>query len=115
VELRASLSDWNALAPGSTDRFGRPPPDQPLHAPFYAARITGAVAHTQGGLVIDPVGRVLRQDGHAIPGLFAGGNAIAGLSGDSCTGYLSGNGLLLAYTSGYLIGRHLAGLRGAAA
>jgi hypothetical protein len=39
---------------------------------------------------------------------FAGGNAIAGVSGDSCTGYLSGNGLLVAYTSGYLIGRAIA-------
>jgi fumarate reductase flavoprotein subunit len=56
-------------------------------------------------LVVDAGGRVLRPDGHVIKGLHAGGNAIAGLSGDGCTGYLSGNGLLVAYTSGYLIGR----------
>jgi fumarate reductase flavoprotein subunit len=113
--LQSSVAEWNALTTGAIDHFGRPAPDQPLRAPFYAARITGAIAHTQGGLVVDSVGQVLRQDGHAIPGLYAGGNAIAGLSGDSCTGYLSGNGLLLAYTSGYLIGRHLASLGSAAA
>jgi fumarate reductase flavoprotein subunit len=58
--------------------------------------------------VVDAVGRVMRQDGKVIPGLYAGGNAIAGISGESCTGYLSGNGLLLVYTTGHLIGRHLA-------
>jgi fumarate reductase flavoprotein subunit len=57
---------------------------------------------------VDAAGRVLRPDGQVIARLHAGGNAIAGLSGDSCTGYLSGNGLLVAYTTGYLIGRAIA-------
>jgi predicted oxidoreductase len=51
---------------------------------------------------------VLREDGSVIAGLHAVGNAIAGLSGESCTGYLSGNGLLVAYTTGYVVGRYLA-------
>lgn len=106
--LTATLRDWADLSPGSVDRFGRKAPDRPLAPPYFAARITGAVAHTQGGLVVDGCGRVLRSDGSAITGLWAGGNAIAGLSGRDCTGYLSGNGLLVAYTTGYLIGRAIA-------
>jgi fumarate reductase flavoprotein subunit len=107
-EIEQTLADWAALPAGQSDQFGRSAPAQGLRAPYYAARITGAVAHTQGGLVVDACGRVLRPDGQVIGGLHAGGNAIAGLSGGDCTGYLSGNGLLVAYASGYLIGRTIA-------
>jgi fumarate reductase flavoprotein subunit len=106
--LSDTLAERHALAPGTPDAFGRPTPTHPLQPPYFAARITGAIAHTQGGLVIDPCGRVLREDGSVIAGLHAVGNAIAGLSGESCTGYLSGNGLLVAYTTGYVVGRYLA-------
>ena len=74
----------------------------------FAARITGAIAHTQGGLAVDTSCRVLREDETPISGLYAGGNTIAGLSGDDPAGYLSGNGLLVAYSSGLIIGRDVA-------
>ena len=106
--FEATLQQWITQPPNSLDAFGRSAPAKPLKPPYYAARITGAVAHTQGGLVVDAAGRVLLPNGLSIAGLFAGGNAIAGVSGDSCTGYLSGNGLLVAYTSGYLIGKAIA-------
>ena len=106
--LEATLQQWVTQPRDSCDAFGRSAPAKPLTPPYYAARITGAVAHTQGGLVVDAAGRVLLPNGRPIAGLFAGGNAISGVSGDSCTGYLSGNGLLVAYTSGYLIGRAIA-------
>ena len=106
--LEATLQQWVTQPRDSCDAFGRSAPAKPLTPPYYAARITGAVAHTQGGLVVDVAGRVLLPNGRPIAGLFAGGNAISGVSGDSCTGYLSGNGLLVAYTSGYLIGRAIA-------
>jgi len=69
--LAASLTEWNALPPGSIDSLGRPAPDQPLRAPFYAARITGAVAHTQGGLVmtrsVGSCGRTVRRSRGSMP------------------------------------------------
>ena len=68
--------------------------------PTTSKSLTGVV--TQGG------GEVLDTHGAPIPGLYAGGNTIAGLSGDDPAGYLSGNGLLVAYSSGLIIGRHVA-------
>jgi len=78
----------------------------PLQAPYAATRITPALFHTQGGLRVDNDGRVLRTDGRAVPGLYAGGGAAMGISGlRGGTGYMSGNGLLSALGLGYLAGR----------
>src|SRR5580692_10319736 len=89
-----------------TDRFGRQfAPEQLLTAPFHAVKVTGALFHTQGGLAIDGVGRVRRQDGTLLPNLFAAGGAAAGVSGGSAAGYLSGNGLLTATVLGRLAGQ----------
>lgn len=80
--------------------------DQPLTAPFYATRIQPALFHTQGGLLVDSEARVLRSDGSVIVGLFAGGGAAAGISGQQgSAGYASGNGLLSALGLGFLAGR----------
>lgn len=81
---------------------------QLLQAPFYAAKVHGALFHTQGGLAIDQCARVLRADGGAFPNLFAGGGAARGISGPGGWGYLAGNGLLAATTLGRLAG-HAAG------
>jgi len=81
----------------------------PEVAPFYAAMITGAMVHTQGGLLIDIHARVLRPDGVPIPNLYAGGGTAAGISGDDPSGYLSGNGLLSAYGGGLIAADHAAG------
>ena len=79
-----------------------------LKAPYYAAAITGALAHTQGGLKVDVHARVLRPDGTPIPNLYAGGGTAAGISGDGPDGYLSGNGLLSALGLGRIAGEHAA-------
>jgi len=61
--------------------------------------------HTQGGLMVDVDGRVLRPNGKPIANLFAGGGAAAGLSGKTgAGGYASGNGLLSAVGLGRLAG-----------
>lgn len=88
-----------------TDAFGRDwSATRPLAAPFHAVRVTGALFHTQGGLVVNEVGRVLRPDGHPLPNLFAAGGAACGVSGPLPSGYLSGNGLLMAVALGRLAG-----------
>ena len=104
--LSDTITNYNDGVRQGTDAFGREALTQPLEPPWYAARITGAIAHTQGGLAVDTACRVLREDQTPVPGLYAGGNTMAGLSGDEPGGYLSGNGLLVAYVTGMIIGRH---------
>ena len=67
-------------------------------------KVTGALFHTQGGLVVDDMARVVSERGTPIQGLYAGGGAACGVSGREPWGYLSGNGLLTAMTLGHLAG-----------
>lgn len=79
-----------------------------LQPPFHGALITGALAHTQGGLKVDVHARVLDTRGRPIANLYAGGGSAAGISGDGPDGYLSGNGLLSALGLGLIAGEHAA-------
>lgn len=79
-----------------------------LTAPFWVAHVTHGVLTSQGGAVVDPLGRVLTRDGAPVPGLFAGGGTACGLAGEHSAGYSSGNGLLSAFGFGWIIGNHLA-------
>jgi fumarate reductase flavoprotein subunit len=88
----------------ATDRFGRAFSE--LKPPYVAIKITGALFHTQGGLMITPATRVVRSGGIPFPSLFAAGGAAVGVSGSSASGYLSGNGLLTATVFGRLAGEH---------
>ncbi|WP_244931653.1 FAD-dependent oxidoreductase [Nocardioides sp. W7] len=54
------------------------PCDQP---PYYAARFVLSDLGTKGGLVTDPAGRVLREDGSTIAGLYASSNSAASVFG----------------------------------
>jgi fumarate reductase flavoprotein subunit len=78
---------------------------QELQPPFFAVKVTGALFHSQGGLVIDTTGHVKRKDGSLFPNLFAAGGAAVGISGTTAAGYLSGNGLLTATVLGRLTGQ----------
>jgi fumarate reductase flavoprotein subunit len=104
--LAKTLSGVEAMALGTaTDPFGRDfTSHPPLDPPYYVAKVTGALFHTQGGLEVDTDGRVLKEDGSPLPNLFAGGGAARGLSGPSDWGYLSGSGLLMATNLGRLAG-----------
>jgi fumarate reductase flavoprotein subunit len=108
--LERTNAEVDALrASGGEDRWGRQfAGTAPLAAPFCAIKVTGALFHTQGGLVIDPAAAVLRPDGSALPNLFAGGGAARGLSGPSNWGYFSGGGLLTATTLGRIAGESAA-------
>lgn len=108
AQLAATLEAFNDAAAGKRDdaqgrqRFGM----APLTGRLWICRVTPGLFHTQGGLAVDADGRVLREDGQPIPGLYAGGGAAAGISGRAgAGGYASGNGLLTAVGLGYLAGR----------
>ncbi len=79
-----------------------------LAPPLYASWVTGALAHTQGGLAVDARARVVRADGSAIEGLFAAGGAAAGLGGRGGQGYLPGNGLAQSFALGLIAGEDMA-------
>ncbi|MEV0709491.1 FAD-dependent oxidoreductase [Nocardia aurea] len=49
--------------------------------PYYAVPVTVGAMGTKGGPRTDRDGRVLHVDGHVLPGLFAAGNAMAGVTG----------------------------------
>lgn len=111
--LRATVAQVARCVRGEdADQFGRNFIGRPaLAPPYYAVKVNGALFHTQGGLAVDANGRVLREDGTALPNLFAGGGAARGISGPSCSGYIAGNGLLTATTFGRLAGRAAANLK----
>jgi fumarate reductase flavoprotein subunit len=104
--LAATLDGVARMARGAAaDPLGREFDERSvLGPPYFAVKVTGALFHTQGGLVVDPTARVLR-DGVPFPNLFAAGGAACGLSGPNVEGYLSGNGLLTAVTLGRIAGR----------
>lgn len=102
-ELDAANS---ARTAGTADRFGRSFAGlAPLAAPFCALKVTGALFHTQGGLVVDHQAQVRKRSGDRLPNLFAGGGAARSISGPEVTGYLPGAGLCMAITLGRLAGR----------
>jgi len=88
------------------DPFGRDfTGKEPLKVPYYTVKVTGALFHTQGGLVVNSSARVLNKERQKLPNLFAGGGSARGISGPSDWGYMAGNGLLTATTFGRLAGR----------
>lgn len=108
--LQATLADVERCAAAEArDPFGRDFTTKPrLAAPYYGVKVTGALFHTQGGLLVDERACVLDSRGLPFPNLFAGGGAACGLSGAHVWGYLSGNGLLSAVTVGRLAGQSAA-------
>jgi succinate dehydrogenase/fumarate reductase flavoprotein subunit len=79
-------------------------------APFYAIAVHPGAIGTKGGARTDEHGRVLRVDGQPIPGLYAAGNVMAGVTGAGYPG--AGATIGAAMTFGYLAGRHAAGTTG---
>ncbi|NKE47849.1 FAD-dependent oxidoreductase [Roseomonas frigidaquae] len=96
---------------GATDGFGRTWAGvAQLAPPYCAVRVTGALFHSQGGMVVDDRARVRLAAGGIVPNLFAAGGAACGVSGPDASGYLSGNGLLSAVTLGRIAGEQAARL-----
>ena len=103
-----------AVASGHDPEWGRQRFGPTLVPPLYGAWVTGALAHTQGGLRVDTDARVLRSDGSVIKGLYAAGGAAASISGVGGAGYLPGNGLAQSFGLAMLAGQHVAAQAGKA-
>jgi fumarate reductase flavoprotein subunit len=102
--LSNALRDIESFVDGARDPFGRDFTGKPkLVPPLYGVKVTGALFHTQGGVVVDDQARVV-----PLPNVFAGGGAARGLSGAHVSGYLSGNGLLSAVGLGAIAGAQAA-------
>jgi len=87
------------------DKFGRQSMRKIAHnEKMFAIKVTGALFHTQGGLLVNDKAQVLKIDNTPFDNLFAGGGAACGVSGPDVSGYLSGNGLLTAFSLGGLAG-----------
>ena len=104
---RDAIESYNAAVENNApDDVGRRDGRKRLESPFYGTKVTGSLFHTQGGLVVDEDGRVLREDHTTVPNLYAGGGVANGVSGHGAGGYLSGNGLTTALGLGRLAGIH---------
>jgi 3-oxosteroid 1-dehydrogenase len=79
----------------------------PLHGPpYYAFKIVLGDLGTNGGLVTDEDGRVLREDGSPIAGLYATGNTSAAVMGRTYAG--AGATIGPAMTFGFRAANHVA-------
>ncbi|MFN3001694.1 FAD-dependent oxidoreductase [Mycolicibacterium wolinskyi] len=121
--LAATLRQWNANVAAEVDPdFGRgssaydgywgdttaaTPAGQTLGpidtAPYYAVPVKVGAMGTKGGPRTDRDGRVLHVSGAPIPGLFAAGNAMAGVTGKAYggAGGTLGPAMVFGYRSGF--------------
>jgi len=122
--LRNTVQRFNAFADAGRDEdFGRGASAYDLYytdpaigpnpalrslkqAPYYAFKILPGDLGTKGGLLTDERARVLREDGKAIPGLYAAGNASSSVMGHSYPG--AGATIGPAMTFGYIAANDLA-------
>ncbi len=104
--LEETFAEISAMRAAQTDdHFGRTFHDaHQFVAPYFAVKVTGALFHTQGGLVINQQAKVVDENNVPFANLFAGGGAACGVSGPDVSGYLSGNGLLTAIAFGFVAG-----------
>lgn len=103
--LKASVEDYTNGIKTGQDSLNRTFFPEHFDGPYYALKITADLRHTQGGLVTDVVGQVLKTDGTLIKGLYAAGGVMEGFSDTAGPGYMSGNGLLQAFVFGRLAGK----------
>ncbi len=84
-ELARTVAEYNAGREAGLDRFGRTHmPAAIKEGPFYAIRQQGGSVTSTVGLAVNKQLEVIRPDGSAIPGLFAGGEILG-------AGQLQGN------------------------
>jgi fumarate reductase flavoprotein subunit len=103
--LNHTIEEVNIKAANAgSDKFGRSYFVE-LSPPYYTAKIYPALFHTQGGIRVGKDARVLLKNGTESRNIFAAGDAAAGITGPGPDGYVSGTGLLCAFTYGWLSGK----------
>jgi 3-oxosteroid 1-dehydrogenase len=124
--LNATVSRFNGFVAGGRDEdfhrgeraydryFGDPThkPSPTLgtvsQPPYFAVELYPGDVGTYGGLVTDENGRVLKEDGEVIPGLYATGNVTAGVTGAVYPG--AGASIGASFIFGYRAARHAGGV-----
>lgn len=104
--LFSTLKEFHYAVEEGKDKFGRVQFPKKLNPPYYSIKVSPALFHTQGGLLINENAQVISKDERIIPNLYAGGGAAVGVSGKHAYGYMSGNGLLAAMGFGRIAGEH---------
>ncbi len=123
-KLRATIDRWNSFVDAGEDSdFGRGKRaydkwlGDPFHgpnpalgridkAPYYAIDVVPGDVSTYGGAVIDSSGRVERDDGSVIEGLYACGVSTASIMGGVYPG--AGGSIGPSLTFGYIAAKHAA-------
>ncbi|MBR2834816.1 MAG: FAD-binding protein [Coriobacteriales bacterium] len=83
--LKETVDNWNAQVEAGVDsEFGKAgaPLCKVATAPFYTAKLKTGVLNSVGGVRVDTDGCVMAPDGTHIEGLYAGGNAASGFTGE---------------------------------
>lgn len=106
--LVKTVENFNTSIAKGEDEFNRTKLPTNFDGPYHAIKITADLRHTQGGLVTDVAGHVLKEDGSLIKGLYAAGGVTEGFSSAGGPGYMSGNGLLQAFVFGREAGLYAA-------
>lgn len=104
--LNLTFMQYNAGAAAGKDAFNRtvfPVGHWPVEEDeeFFVGKVCPVIHYTMGGIAIDTEGHVLGQDGKAISGLYAIGEASGGVHGDN---RLAGNSLLECTVFGRRVG-----------
>jgi fumarate reductase flavoprotein subunit len=106
----ATFDAANRAAKGEIpDPLNREAYARPLTSPLWGVRIIGALAHTQGGMLVNSHAQVIRTNGKPIAGLLAAGGTVTGISGHGAAGYSSGNGLAQAFALGMIAAETITG------
>lgn len=115
--LEQTVADYNqALERGASGELTPPrsaDKAQPLRqAPFHAVRLLPGITFTMGGIAIDANGRVLRENGTVISGLYASGCCTGGLEGGVHSGYVGGltKSATISWRAAAFVAQHEAGI-----
>lgn len=103
--LKTSVEQFNQEAIKHTGKCARAMCTPLSSGPFWASPLSMTVHSTMGGVVIDPLARVLNAKGEPIAGLYAAGEVTGNVHGANRIG---GNGIADAITFGRIAGRELA-------